>query len=112
MTLEQLCRLRAMGNHVGWELLPEDVEAIAAAIEGMPNPRLVQALEAVLMFYSGGPWDAEMQLRWAQLTSGFDPWTGRTYHCTSKGLCDFIRQRLAEPFGEKVQPIVKDVANA
>jgi hypothetical protein len=113
MNLEQYSRLRAMcdclpGSVASWDLSREDQNAIRAAIHGLPNPRLVQALQAILLFYVPGPWDSARQLEWGQLTDHAD--------CTTKGLCDFIRKRLAEPFSEDisrvVQGIVRDVAGA
>ena len=107
MTLEQLCRLRTIADSVLFpkpsgpicDLSRDEAKAILAAIDGMPNPRLVEALEAVLLFYHAGEWTPELRLQWGDLTEHAD--------CTTKGLCDFIRKRLAEPFGENVALVVK-----
>lgn len=94
MNLQQLSRLRAMVEYLTngrmhenpWGLNRDDLNAINAAICGMPNPRLIQAIEAVLMFHSGEPWDSAKSCQWSYLTQNRD--------ATTKGLCDFLRETL------------------
>ena len=94
MRLEHLSRLRAMTDYLTngrmhenpWGLNREDLNAIFAAT-CEPNPKLIEALEAVLMFHSGEQWDSDRRLQWNNLTECAD--------ATTKGLCDFIRRRLA-----------------
>jgi hypothetical protein len=50
----------------------------------------IQSLEAAclatLLFFDAGPWDQEKRLRWYNLTQQGE--------ATTKGLCDFIRERM------------------
>jgi hypothetical protein len=97
---EKLFRLRAMvaPGQQTWDLNYHDRRAIEFAMSGFPNPRIVEALEAVLLFYHAGEWTSDLRLRWHNLTAGAD--------CTTKGLCDFIRKRLAEPYADYVESAV------
>ena len=89
MNLEHLSRLRAMAAPESkWDLSPNDTRAIEAAIDTMPNPRLVTALEAVLLYHCGGAWDEAKKHRWWSITHQQD--------ATTKTLCDHIRAVLAE----------------
>lgn len=47
----------------------------------------MRALNATLLFWSAGTWDAAKRARWVELTGAEE--------CTSKSLCDFVRQTLA-----------------
>jgi hypothetical protein len=59
------------------------------------------ALEAVLLFHSGSPWDDKKRMRWAFLTSSilgpckqlsaYGTPTGRGWDATTKVLCDMVR---------------------
>ena len=53
---------------------------------------LLAALEATLIFHSGGEWDAEKSARWKELTENRD--------ATTKGLCDMHRAAIAKFKGE------------
>ena len=105
MTHNQLAILQCMCNGLfqptRYDLSRDDMNAVAAAIDGMPNPRLVKALHAVLLFYDPGPWDSHKQLAWHNLT-GLEG-------ATTKGLCDFIRGVLEQPFGEHTERLVQDI---
>ncbi len=52
---------------------------------------LVDALEAVLLFHAGGPWDGASAQRWRDLTGGDN--------ASTKGLCDVVRAALAKTRG-------------
>ena len=55
-----------------------------AAVSSTP---LLDALEAVLLFYTVGPWDEAKKTRWWNLT--------QTNEATTKNLCDNIRKVIA-----------------
>jgi len=48
--------------------------------------RLRDAVEAVLMFHSAGPWDTQKLLKWDRHTGCAE--------ATTKGLCDVLRKAL------------------
>ena len=52
---------------------------------------LRDALDAVLMFHSGGPWTDEKRLKWRHIVG--------TDEATTKQLCDHIRRVLAKEEG-------------
>jgi len=60
---------------------PEIGHLLAAA------PELRDCVEAALLFFAGGPWTPEMDMRWFALTGSLI--------CSSKSLCDFARAVLA-----------------
>jgi hypothetical protein len=67
LSIERLARLEAMvdpSSRADWGLSHEDKDAIRAAIHSQPNPRLVKALRAVLLFYSAAHWDSSKALEW------------------------------------------------
>jgi hypothetical protein len=49
-----------------------------------------RALEAVLLFYSGGGWGPESQAMWLELTGTDD--------ATTKNLCNFVRKAYGKEF--------------
>jgi len=73
----------------GADLLKENLELKAKV------RRLRDALEAVLMFHSAGPWGVQQQLKWDRLTGCAEP--------TTKGLCDVVRKAL-EPTAAPTAP--------
>lgn len=92
---------------------PEDMRSFAALVEAaraQPNPgqthfqgcwrdprhhacaegaveRLMEVVEAFLLFHDGGYWDAPKASRWKSLTGSEE--------ATTKVLCDFARQVMA-----------------
>ncbi len=50
--------------------------------------RLLEACEMVLLFHSGGEWSDERRRKWER-TMGHDV-------CTTKALCDFVRNAIFE----------------
>lgn len=60
----------------------------AVEVKQASGARQRDALQAVLLFYSASPWDVAKRDRWFALTGAAE--------CTSRTLCDFIRQVLAE----------------
>ena len=73
----------------------DEASAIAAWNRRAPGPDaagLLAALEATLIFHSGGEWDAEKSARWKELTENRD--------ATTKGLCDMHRAAIAKFKGE------------
>lgn len=48
----------------------------------------LEALEAVLLFHSGGPWDAAKRELWDRLSHGNE--------ATTKSLCDIARAAIAK----------------
>lgn len=93
--IEQRC-LRAQvdqGGTLSFNALLEsarDVPALCVEVR-----RLRDALEAVLMFHSAGPWGGQQQMKWDRLTGCAEP--------TTKGLCDVVRNAL-EPTAPPTAP--------
>ena len=52
--------------------------------------QMERALEAVLLFYSGGGWGSESQAYWLELTG--------TSECTTKNLCNLVRKAYGKEF--------------
>jgi hypothetical protein len=52
-------------------------------LDAETDKALADALEATLLFHSGGPWDAAKQARWLELTG--------VAEATTKALCDHLR---------------------
>jgi hypothetical protein len=107
MNLNQVCRLRTLvdaalfpkpGGPIS-DLSRDDANAILSALKELPNPRLVEALEAVLLFHSGTPWDSEKRLQWSNIVGHSD--------ATTKALCNFIRSRLDEPCDRMVDSLAR-----
>lgn len=88
---DQLDReVRAMGFLTSWrESFPPQLVVQRRPVPIVP-PAPPVSLEAVakglLLFHSGGGWDADRQIQWEAL--GFGP------DCTSKALCDAARAAL------------------
>lgn len=75
-----------------WTAPPSQDALIAEATaiaEG--HDRLKAALEAVLLFHGGGPWDDRKRLRWLQLTGSNE--------ATARVLCDTVRAALVGSAG-------------
>lgn len=92
--------LDATGRRIAWcngddynrPSTPED-EANAALMAKAPEllgdiQKLREAVEAVLMFHSAGPWDTQKLNRWDGLTKHAE--------ATTKGLCDYLRECLEQ----------------
>jgi hypothetical protein len=94
--LEMISRIQAMldPNQQTWDLSEKDIEAIRFVASAFPNPRLVEALKAVILFHDPGSWDQKKEAEWLKLTGGKGS--------TTKELCDFIRERINEPYCESV----------
>lgn len=63
---------------------PENVARLSAQDD---VDMLRKALQAVLIFHSGGPWTFERQWDWKAISAGRE--------CTTKVLCDIVREALA-----------------
>lgn len=55
--------------------------------EALEAADLARALEAVLLFHAGGPWDEARVQRWRTLTGSEE--------ATTKTMCDAVRKALA-----------------
>ena len=69
------CGAERQGDYVRLDAIPEIAES--------------PALEAVLLFHSGGPWDAAKRARWLEITGNTE--------ATTKILCDTVRGALFPP---------------
>lgn len=59
-------------------------------LDAKRSREMERALEAVLLFYSGGGWGPESQAYWLELTG--------TEECTTRNLCDFVRKAYGRQF--------------
>lgn len=48
--------------------------------------KMIKALELVLLFYTGGPWDDKAKALWLSITGNEE--------ATTKSMCDYIRKVL------------------
>lgn len=77
MTEEVIQELQILAPHLATKITKERLEWIRT------TSKLVRALEAVLLFYSVGPWTGERRAKWLEITGEGE--------ATTKVLCDHIR---------------------